>query len=69
MIKFLDLKAINGSVKLELSKADQRAIHSGWYLLGKETKQFEKEYAAYCGTKHCIGAANVLDALGLILKA
>ena len=30
MIKFLDLKAINCSVKLELSKADQRVIHSGW---------------------------------------
>ena len=37
--------------------------------MGEETKQFEKEYAGYCGTKHCIGVANGLDALRLILKA
>ncbi|MCA1481252.1 DegT/DnrJ/EryC1/StrS aminotransferase family protein, partial [Bradyrhizobium sp. NBAIM08] len=35
----------------------------------EENRQFEKEYAAYCGAKHCIGVANGLDALRLILKA
>jgi len=69
MIKFLDLKAINQSFEPALSQAVQRAVQSGWYLLGEETKQFEKEYAAYCGAKHCIGVANGLDALRLILKA
>ncbi len=69
MIKFLDLHAINQSFEPALSQAVQRVVHSGWFLLGDETKQFEKEYAAYCGTKHCIGVANGLDALRLILKA
>ncbi|MBC7627988.1 DegT/DnrJ/EryC1/StrS aminotransferase family protein, partial [Ferruginibacter sp.] len=69
MIKFLDLQAINQSFEPALSQAIQRAVQSGWYLLGEETKQFEKEYAAYCGAKHCIGVANGLDALRLILKA
>lgn len=69
MIKFLDLKAINQSFEPALSQAVQRAVQSGWYLLGEETKQFENEYAAYCGAKHCIGVANGLDALRLILKA
>lgn len=69
MIKFLDLKAINQSFEPELSQAVQRAVQSGWYLLGEEVKQFEKEYAEYCGAKHCIGVANGLDALRLILKA
>ena len=69
MIKFLDLKAINQSFEPALSQAVLRAVHSGWYLLGEETKQFEKEYAAYCGAKHCIGVANGLDALRLIFKA
>ena len=69
MIKFLDLKAINLSFEPELSQAVQRVIDSGWYLLGDEVKVFEKEYAAYIGTKHCIGVANGLDALRLILKA
>ena len=69
MIKFLDIKAINNSFEPDLSTAVQRVVQSGWYLLGEEAKQFEKEYAAYCGAKHCIGVANGLDALRIILKA
>jgi dTDP-4-amino-4,6-dideoxygalactose transaminase len=69
MIKFLDIQAITHSFEPELSQAVQRVVSSGWYLQGEENKQFEKEYAAYCGAKHCIGVANGLDALRLILKA
>ena len=69
MIKFLDLKAINDSFEPELSLAIKRVLDAGWYLLGNEVKSFEKEYADYIGTKHCIGVANGLDALRLILKA
>ena len=69
MIKFLDLKAINDSFEPELSQSIHRVLDSGWYLLGNEVKAFEQEYAAYIGTKHCIGVANGLDALRLILKA
>ena len=69
MIKFLDLKAINHSFDPALSQAVQRVVSSGWYLLGEEATQFEKEYAEFCGTKYCIGVANGLDALRLVLKA
>ena len=69
MIKFLDLKAINDSFEPGLSKSIKRVIDSGWYLLGDEVSSFEQEYAQYIGTKHCIGVANGLDALRLILKA
>jgi len=69
MIKFLDLKKINDSFEPELSGAIQRVLDSGWYLLGNEVKLFEQEYAEYIGIKHCIGVANGLDALRLILKA
>ena len=69
MIKFLDLKAINDSFEPELSQAIKRVLDSGWYLLGNEVKAFEQEYAGYIGSKHCIGVANGLDALRLILKA
>lgn len=69
MIKFLDLKAINDSFEPEISLAIQRVLDSGWYLQGKEVHSFEKEYCEYLGTKHCIGVANGLDALRLILKA
>ena len=34
-----------------------------------EVSEFEKEYAKFLNVKHCIGVANGLDALRLILKA
>lgn len=69
MIKFLDLKKINDSFEPHLSNAVGRVLDSGWYLLGKELAAFEHEYAEYIGVRHCIGVANGLDALRLILKA
>ena len=69
MIKFLDLKKINDSFEPELSDAIKKVLDSGWYLLGKATEAFEFDYAKYTGTKHCIGVANGLDALRLILRA
>lgn len=69
MIKFLDLYKINKAHEAELSHAAHRVINSGWYLHGEELKAFEKEYGEYIGTKHCIGVANGLDALRLILRA
>ncbi|MDP1775627.1 MAG: DegT/DnrJ/EryC1/StrS family aminotransferase, partial [Moraxellaceae bacterium] len=50
-------------------EACTRVIDSGWYIAGNELAQFEKEFAAYCGAKHCIGVANGLDALILTLRA
>jgi dTDP-4-amino-4,6-dideoxygalactose transaminase len=69
MIKFLDLKKINDSFEPQLSAAVKRVLDSGWYLLGDEAKAFEFEYSRFIGTRHCIGVANGLDALRLILKA
>lgn len=69
MISFLDLKAINAQYRQELIEAATRVIDSGWYIQGAELKAFEAEFAAYCGTQHCIGVANGLDALTLTLRA
>jgi dTDP-4-amino-4,6-dideoxygalactose transaminase len=68
MIPFLDLKAINAPYEEAFRKAYDEVINSGWYILGEQVKAFEKEYAAYCGVKHCLGVANGLDALILILE-
>lgn len=69
MIKFLDLKKVNERFRIDMDAAVKRVLDSGWYLLGKEVDAFEQEFAAYCGTKHCVGVANGLDALALIIKA
>lgn len=68
MIKFLDLQKINAVHSKEIKESVNRVIDSGWYLLGNEVKEFEKEYATYIGTDYAIGCANGLDALTLILR-
>ena len=69
MIPFLDLKAINLQHRQALIDSAIRVIDSGWYVLGQEVKAFEQEFAKYCGTHHCVGMANGLDALVLTLRA
>lgn len=69
MIKFLDLYQINQNHKQELLAAFERVLNSGWYIMGNELKEFESEFATYTGSKHCIGVANGLDALVLIIRA
>ena len=68
MIKFLDLHKINERFRPEIDAAIKRVLDSGWYILGKEDEKFESDFAAFCGVKHCIGCANGLDALNLIIK-
>ena len=43
-------------------------LRSGWYVLGKEVKSFEEEFAAYVGAKHCVGLASGLDALWIAFR-
>lgn len=69
MIPFLDLKAINARYKDEIKARIDGVLDSGWYLLGEQNKKFESNFAAYCGARYCIGCANGLDALRLIIKA
>lgn len=69
MIPFLDLHTINSRDREELNSAFDRVLDSGWLILGKETSQFESEFAAYCGASYAIGVANGLDALILVLRA
>ncbi len=69
MITFLDIQKITSSYNPDLSNAVKRVVDSGWFLLGDEVERFEQEYAQYIGTENCIGTANGLDALRLILKA
>lgn len=65
-VPFLDLKKLNASFEPELSIALKKSIDSGWYILGPEVENFQKEFAAYCETGYCIGVGNGLDALVII---
>ena len=40
-----------------------------WFVLGDELKIFEKAFAHFSSTSHCVGVGNGLDALFIALKA
>lgn len=68
-VPFLSLKDITAKYADELHKAVLRVTDSGWYLQGKENQTFEEDYAKYIGTKYCVGVANGLQALELMIRA
>ena len=68
-IQFLDLKTPHEVLRSELREAFERVLDSGWYILGDEVKQFEREFAEFCQTDYCVGVGNGLEALHLILRA
>lgn len=43
-------------------------LRSGWYVLGQEVDNFEKEFADYTGAKYCVGLASGLDALWIAFR-
>jgi len=69
MIDFLNLGKINDRYRTEIDAVIKNVLDSGWYILGDQCREFEKNFAAYCGVKHAIAVANGLDALNLIIKA
>ena len=69
MINFLILHKINERFRNEIDERIKQVLDSGWYILGEQVRVFEKNFANFCGVKHCIGCANGLDALNLIIKA
>ena len=68
MIKFLDLQKINLQYQDEIEAKLLEVFRSGWYLMGGQLANFEKNLSNYIGAKYAIGVANGLDALRLILR-
>jgi dTDP-4-amino-4,6-dideoxygalactose transaminase len=50
-------------------EAALRVLRSGWYVLGNEVGEFEKEFAAYTGRNYCVGLNSGLDALIMSVRA
>lgn len=68
MIKFLDLQKINHQYQEQFQQKMKLVLDKGWFILGDEVKTFESNFADYCGSNHCIGVGNGLDALVLIFR-
>ena len=68
MIPANDLKRQYQLYAPEYEQKALQVLRSGWYILGNEVRQFEAEFAAYLGAKHCVGLASGLDALILAFR-
>jgi len=68
-IEYESLGQTNTAFINDYRAAFDEVMRSGWYILGEQVADFEKEFAKYCGTKYCIGVASGLDAIVLSLKA
>lgn len=66
-VPFLDLKAQYSSIKHEIDPAMQSILASCAFAGGPAVEAFEKAFASYCGTKHCIAVGNGTSAIELIL--
>ena len=55
--------------KTEIDAAVMGVLESGWYVMGQEVEQFEREFASYLGTEYCVSTGTGTDALILVLRA
>ncbi len=69
MIPLVDLKTNYLSIEAEVTEGMKRVLSTTAFILGPDVTEFEKEYAAFVGAKHCIGVANGTDALELLVRA
>lgn len=68
-IPFATFVPMHNEIREELDAAYNRVISSSYFIQGKECQLFEEEYASFCEAKYCVGVANGLDAIYLILRA
>jgi dTDP-4-amino-4,6-dideoxygalactose transaminase len=68
-VPFLDLVTMHGELEEELVQVFREAVRSAQFIGGPQLEAFEEEFAAYCGTRHCVGVANGTDAVRFALMA
>jgi dTDP-4-amino-4,6-dideoxygalactose transaminase len=68
-VPFLDLVTPHRELEAELVDAFRRALRGAAFIGGPQVEAFEREFAGYCGTAHCVGVANGTDAVRFALMA
>jgi len=68
-VPFNQLHSLHAAQRESLAKALLDVLDSGWFVLGPQVDQFERDFAGYCGVPHCIGVGNGSEALELALRA
>lgn len=68
-VPFASLNIMHQKIRKEMIEKFSEIYDNGYFIQSNEGASFEKEYAAFCNTKYCIGCANGLDAIQMILRA
>ena len=68
-IPFLDLVTPHQELEQELVAEFRRALHTAGFVGGQVVEEFEREFAEFCGTRHCVGVGSGTDALRFALSA
>ena len=68
-VPFVALGRQHEPLREELREAFNRVLETDGYILGEEVERFEEEFAAYCGTRHCVGVNSGTAAIALALIA
>jgi dTDP-4-amino-4,6-dideoxygalactose transaminase len=68
-VPFVDLTRAHGAIAAELREAFDRVLGASSFILGEELERFEREFAAYCGTAHCVGVSSGTAALEIMLRS
>lgn len=68
-IPYVDLARQHAPLKAELLAAVARVLDHGKFILGDEVSEFERQFAALCGTRYAVAVNSGSDALALALKA
>lgn len=68
-VPLVDLKAQYHRIGAEMDAAIHRVVQNTSFIMGKEVRDFEEAFAAYCGARHCVGVSSGTAALHLALLA
>ncbi len=68
-VPYIDFTRRLNALRLELEQTAAAVMKECRYIMGPRLERFEQDFAAFCGTEHCVGTGNGLDALELILRA
>jgi dTDP-4-amino-4,6-dideoxygalactose transaminase len=68
-IPFIDLPQQHKALEEELVEVFRDALRTASFIGGQQVQAFEEEFAAFCGTKYCVGVNSGTDALRFALIA
>jgi len=66
-VPLLDLKLQYATIRDEVLRVTSEVYESQYFILGKRVDDFERDFAAYCHSKHAVGVSSGTDALLIAL--